>query len=599
MPSSSAHRRPAVLGLAAAGTLACGSEPILLTPPNIGGARAAVLASLAGDEIIDLRGIDLALPGPDAIFCSRYASLGDGSRLAFSDAIDHWIRSVPAALINASISLCDILGLFLGALVPARRSGISLPVSETATVTHGWMAGPTGWDHRAFLARMCDVPSDASTVGLEAAGVPISTLRVEVVEGPDLGSVHVAGGATLSVGSASGNDLVLSDETVSRFHVELNRGADRILVRDLGSTNGVLVGGARIERGSVLPGTVLRLGRTGIRVSDGDTIHVESAPGPELYGLIAHSAAMRALATKLSQAGRSTASILLLGETGTGKEVAARGVHLSSERRERPFEVVDCGTMLPTLIASELFGHERGSFTGAESQHAGAFERAHGGTLFLDEVGELPPTMQVSLLGALERREFRRLGGRNTIKVDVRVISATSRDLRSEVNAGRFRQDLYYRLAVVVLGIPPLRERPEDIPFLVEHFLRAQGHQGPVEEVFSAAAMTLLQSHQWPGNVRELRNVVEAACVTGEAPLFAADDPNGVELTFGTLLDRQFYPARDELVRTFERAYLERLLSRAGGNISRAARQSRIERSQLSRLVKRYGISAGWNRGGE
>jgi DNA-binding NtrC family response regulator len=242
-----------------------------------------------------------------------------------------------------------------------------------------------------------------------------------------------------------------------------------------------------------------------------------------------------------------------VGESGTGKELFARAVHEHSKRADGPFVVVDCASLTPTLVASELFGHEKGAFTGADRRHQGAFERADGGTIFLDEIGELPEQLQPNLLGVLERRRFRRLGGRDEIEVDVRVVSATNRDLRAEVNAGTFRLDLYYRLAVVRFAVPSLRERPEDIPILIEHFLREAGETAPMGEVVPPAVMAGLQRHHWPGNVRELRNYVEATVAMGETPeleagLSQGGDPGvaagGPSIPVNAVLDLPYKEAR-------------------------------------------------------
>jgi DNA-binding NtrC family response regulator len=251
---------------------------------------------------------------------------------------------------------------------------------------------------------------------------------------------------------------------------------------------------------------------------------------------------------------------------------------------------VDCGALTPTLVASELFGHEKGAFTGADRQHVGAFERAHGGTLFLDEIGELPQALQPTLLGVLERRRFRRLGGKQDISIDVRVISATHRDLREEVNAGTFRLDLFYRIAVIRLSVPPLRERKDDIPLLVGHFLREAGHDGPIADMISEPAMQQLVAHRWPGNVRELRNLIEATLAMGEPP--AVDDLGrrsqpGMD-PIEPLLDLHYKDARGVLLDQFEKRYLEHWLQKTEGNVSKAARDARIDRSHLNDLLRRH-----------
>src|SRR5215470_14554505 len=349
------------------------------------------------------------------------------------------------------------------------------------------------------------------TIPYGSAGLPIRTLAVEIVEGADAGQARMAESDTMTVGSAEGNDLVLGDATVSRYHLELQRRPDGILVADAGSLNGTFVGAVRVERALVPPETTLRVG-------DGQNVTLELHRSEALAGLRGRAPVMRRLLLSVERAAQSDAAVLLVGESGTGKEVIARALHDLGPRAKGPFVTVDCGALSPTLVASELFGHERGAFTGADRQHLGAFERAGGGTIFLDEIGELPAALQSNLLGVLERRRFRRLGGKQEISTDVRVVSATHRDLRAEVNSGTFRLDLYYRLAVVVMKVPPLRERADDVPLLVEHFLRECGHAGPVGELISPAAMHALMHHHWPGNVRELRNLIEATVAMGEAP---------------------------------------------------------------------------------
>jgi DNA-binding NtrC family response regulator len=312
---------------------------------------------------------------------------------------------------------------------------------------------------------------------------------------------------------------------------------------------------------------------------------------------------MRRLMAELERVAPSNASVLLLGETGTGKEVIAHALHEASPRAGAPFEVVDCGALMPTLIASELFGHERGAFTGADQQHQGAFERADGGTIFLDEIGELPEQLQVRLLGVLERRSFRRVGGTKPISVDVRIVAATHRDLRRWVNRGQFRQDLYYRLAVARLEIPPLRERTEDIPLLVEHFLGEMGVEKPVEHVVPGAVLETLKSYHWPGNVRELRNFVESALAFGETrpPAWSMEDAEsaaeGEEARFlsvplRSLMKRAYREARDAVIYDFQEVYFRDLLQRTRGNVARAAEAARMNRPHMFQILKRHGIRA-------
>lgn len=430
------------------------------------------------------------------------------------------------------------------------------------------------------------------TVPIEHAARRVRALRAQVTSGLDEGRSFVSAADTLSVGSAEGNDLVLADKTVSRFHLELRRQKGRIEVVDLGSTNGTRMGGVLVCSGSVFidPGTILSLGESALRVDDGDIVDVGETPARfgELFG---DSAPMRRLMARASRVAQSDVSVLLFGESGTGKELIARALHEQSPRAGEAFVTVDCGAITPTLFSSELFGHERGAFTGADRQHIGAFERAHRGTVFLDEIGELPPEQQSALLGALERRKIRRVGGRDDIDVDVRLVSATHRDLRAQVNSAGFRLDLFYRIAVVTLSVPPLRERPEDIPALVEHFLRDAGHAGALPEVFSNAALKQLAAHPWPGNVRELRNFVLGTLALGEPANLQlgpdADSGSGSS-SFAALFELPYRDAKRRATDDFERRYLERLLEKSEGNIRQASRDAHMDRSYLMELIKRH-----------
>jgi DNA-binding NtrC family response regulator len=295
---------------------------------------------------------------------------------------------------------------------------------------------------------------------------------------------------------------------------------------------------------------------------------------------------MQDVARAINRLGQSNVSVLVQGETGTGKELVARAIHEAGPHAKGPFVVVDAGALPPTLIASHLFGHERGAFTGADRRQEGAFELAHGGTIFLDEIGELPLSVQPALLGVLERRSFRRIGGKEDIQIDVRLISATHRDLRAEANQGTFRADLYFRLAVARILIPPLRERPEDIEALVEHFAREI--TGAPGSPFSEATMAALRTHRWSGNVRELRNVVESALTMGNLSL---DGPAAQDV--GAPKSDTVKPyrlARSEAVIAFERHYLTHLIEATGGNASAAARAAGMDRPYLLSLLRRHGL---------
>jgi DNA-binding NtrC family response regulator len=399
------------------------------------------------------------------------------------------------------------------------------------------------------------------------------------------------------VGTARSNHLVMTDPTVSRFHLELVAGPDGVWVRDLGSRNGTWIGSVALELGRVPLGSELKIGRSVFRILDGAKKTVEAHAAPVFQGILGVDASMRRLMGTLQRVAIKNVPVLISGESGTGKELVARAIHAQSERAAQPFVVVDCGALTPNLLASALFGHERGAFTGADRRHIGAFERAHGGSVFLDEIGELSLEVQPQLLGVLERKRFLRLGGNQEIDVDVRVISATHRDLRSEVNRGTFREDLYYRLSVVNLNVPPLRERLGDLPLLAEHFLREAGSTAPFAEVFSAQVLEQLARHNWPGNVRELRNFVEAMLAMGEAPLSRVSRPHDDEtresFAFGeSVLEMRYADARAAILSAFERYYLTHLLEVTKGNVSSAARAASMDRSYLIKLLQKHELKS-------
>jgi DNA-binding NtrC family response regulator len=420
--------------------------------------------------------------------------------------------------------------------------------------------------------------------------VTIRTLQVEVASGPDVGRRVEAPEDRVTVGTALGNDLVLTDPTVSRFHLELTMAEDGVLIRDLGSRNGTWLAGAALERARVPLGSTLDLGRSQLRILDGTSKDVDVHRAPAMQGLLGADPQMRRLMGTIQRVAPRGVSVLVTGESGTGKELVARALHDLSERAGKPFVVVDCGALTPTLVASALFGHERGAFTGADKKHIGAFERAHGGTVFLDEIGELPLALQPQLLGVLERKRFLRLGSSDEVNVDVRILGATNRDLRSEVNRGVFREDLYYRLATVTLEVPPLRERKDDIPMLLEHFMREAGSTAPLERVFPSDVVEQLRRHRWPGNVRELRNVVEATLAMGELPQPRSTASGGQSvLVFGDDIRGMTYgKARSAVLDAFELDYLTHLMGTGKGSVSSAARLADMDRSYLIKLLQKH-----------
>jgi DNA-binding NtrC family response regulator len=303
---------------------------------------------------------------------------------------------------------------------------------------------------------------------------------------------------------------------------------------------------------------------------------------------------MRQVYALLERGAEADVTVLVEGETGTGKELAARAVHEHSDRSSNPFQIVDCGAVSPTLIEAELFGHVRGSFTGADRDRPGAFELANQGTLFFDEIGELPLALQPKLLRALETREVRRIGGTTRIPVDVRFVAATNRNLADEVKRGRFREDLFYRLNVFRVVMPPLREHREDIPLLVKHFLEPLS-----DSPLSDDLLERMSQLDWPGNVRELRNAVERAVVlargeksartpAGPGATAAGDEDGALPLEVDA--SRPFKEVKAEVVARFERAYLDKVLERTRGNISAAAREAGIDRKHMERLIRKHDI---------
>jgi DNA-binding NtrC family response regulator len=425
--------------------------------------------------------------------------------------------------------------------------------------------------------------------------------RLVVVSGPDTGEGAISDDGRMTIGSAEGVTLRLTDPTVSRFHAELEATPQGIAIRDLGSTNGTHLGPAAVREVVVRSAVEIDVGRTRVRLFLGsERTKLPTAAGSSLGGLLGGSAAMREVYNALARAAPTTAPVLITGESGTGKELAARAVHAESQRAGKPFEVVDCGGLPPTLIESELFGHERGAFTGAMSEREGAFERADGGTIFLDELGELPLELQPKLLRALGEQEIRRVGAKRTRKIDVRIVAATNRDLRRQVNTGHFRADLFYRLAVIQVRMPSLRDRLDDLPLLVRGLLEAIARERGLDAHIEPDAELIgsLARHTWPGNVRELRNYLEQLLILEVPPPFmgevaampsAAGAGPGAP-PFEGLIELPLRSAKSELLERFERHYVARLLEQTGGNVAEAARRAGVDRVTLFRTIRRYGL---------
>lgn len=408
----------------------------------------------------------------------------------------------------------------------------------------------------------------------------------------------------LTIGKASDNDLVLADDTVSRHHCVLERRPSGIVVRDLGSTNHTRVGRTAVREATIEPGSTLTVGSVELMLrSEPNRAQVLPSESPHFGDAIGTSLAMRSIFGLLERIAPTDACVLIEGETGTGKDVIARAIHERSTRKEHEFVVVDCGAISYSLIESELFGHERGAYTGAVATRQGAFELAGKGTVFLDEVGELPLDVQPKLLRVLESGEFRRVGGNKTLRTEGRIVAATKRNLREEVERGKFREDLYFRLSVVPITITPLRQRREDIPALVERFLESARKRIPeaASVTLSRETLAALSAHDWPGNVRELRNVLDraiyVAAAGGEREVRLVDLPvSPTPLGNAPAAFPAFEPAksyrevRADFEADFERRYVSWLLDRHAGNISAAAREAKMDRKHLYDLARKHGL---------
>ena len=419
----------------------------------------------------------------------------------------------------------------------------------------------------------------------------IRQLKLVVVDGPDAGRRVRADADRMVIGKHESCDLVVTDESVSRFHCDMTIVDGRVLVRDLESKNGTTLDGASILAAYGKGGSIVQLGTTRLRIDLDDHVLIAMSDRERFGDLVGSSPIMRSRFALLERAAATEATVLLEGETGTGKEAAAEAIHRESARREGPFIVVDCGAVPPNLLEAELFGHERGAFTGAVGARIGAFEAATGGTIFLDEIGELAGDLQPKLLRALEKREIKRIGATHYTPIDVRIVAATNRNLRAEVNVGRFRSDLFYRLAVLPVRLPPLRERREDLPVIVDAILaRLDPQDSPdAQRLRARDFIEHLANHAWPGNVRELRNYLER-CL---ALRIRADliDTVTAEST-AQLVDTKvpIKRARENWNLACERAYLERLLREHENNVSAAARAAGIDRPYLYRLLWRHNM---------
>ena len=455
-------------------------------------------------------------------------------------------------------------------------------------------------------------PRPSTRVATEAApsrAVHLSQCKLVVLTGSQRGREFVISGDVIRIGKVDENDLVLPEETVSRVHCEILRDAKGHLLRDLHSTNGTFLDGAEIREAYIRAGSVITVGTIQLKFQPfEERIEILPSDKERLGELVGRSLKMREIFGLVERIAPTEATVLIEGETGTGKDLVARTLHSLSKRKAQPFIVVDCGSVSGTLIESELFGHEKGAFTGAAAMRQGAFELAHGGTIFLDELGELSLDLQPKLLRVLEQREIRRVGGNRTIKVDIRVVAATKQDLQREVQKGKFREDLYFRLSVVPIHMPSLRERKEDVPLIVQTLVERLAPAGELPRVLDEATMNSLLAHDWPGNVRELRNVLERGVYlsppAGSGGAFsaapvrlisigsvsAAQQAEAAQAKLEFAGDKSYRENKEQWENEFEKRYLGWLMERAQGNISRAAREADMDRKYLHKLLKKHSI---------
>jgi transcriptional regulator with GAF, ATPase, and Fis domain len=431
-----------------------------------------------------------------------------------------------------------------------------------------------------------------------------------VIEGPDAGLVVEVNRKKTYLGRSTACDVALRDPSVSGNHAELEAIEGGFLLRDLDSTNGTFIGETRVVEVFLHPGCQFRMGSSVVEFRGaGGVVEIPLSHQDRFDDVVGRSVPMRELFATLEKVAPSDLTVLIEGETGTGKERIARAIHNKSRRASRPYVVLDCSAIPRDLMESVVFGHEKGAFTGAVSQRKGAFEQADGGTIFLDEVGELDIELQPKLLRVLESRELKRVGGDKTIRVDVRVVAATNRDLRAMVGENGFREDLYFRLSVIQVDLPPLRSRREDVVLLAQEMLAAMRERTRFDTVCTLAqdAMEALMRHTWPGNVRELKNVLERAASLADSPLLRAQDlfltgMNPVTASHAAVADAapaaggayrfdataEYKVAKQEVLEAFEREYLDSLMARTEGNISAAARDSGLTRYHLREMLKKH-----------
>lgn len=444
---------------------------------------------------------------------------------------------------------------------------------------------------------------DATTAAvpqLQLATAPTVSYVLTVVEGADAGMALVLDAARPSrvlIGTSAACDMRLADRHASRRHAAAEIVGRHMRLTDLESTNGTYVDGVMVGEAFLRGGEVVRMGSTALRVDLGPNLDiVPLSERTSFGGVIGASVAMRRLYPLCERLSASDVPVVLEGETGTGKEQLAEALHTTGPRAGGPFVVFDCTAVAPNLVESELFGHERGAFTGSVAMHKGVFERANGGTLLIDEIGDLPLELQPKLLRVIERSEVTRIGGQRTLQVDVRILTATRRDLDRETQLGRFRDDLFHRIAVTRIELPPLRSRSGDVSLLAKHFCE---RSGAPPQALTPTLLARWESYDWPGNVRELRNAVARWLAIGDLdlPLESARADAGTAQTFPdprdmighvVSLDLPIAEARQKVLDAFERRYVEHVLEMHGGNVTRAAAAAGVARRHLQRIKAKF-----------
>jgi transcriptional regulator with PAS, ATPase and Fis domain len=436
--------------------------------------------------------------------------------------------------------------------------------------------------------------------GEQSTKMTLLKCKLTLTSGENKGKEFVLSQPVIHIGTKKENEIVLKDETMSRQHFEIRQTKEGYLLTDPGSMNGTFINNLRVKEAYLTSGALIRAGKTEMKFLPLDeTFEIVPSKKTRFANLIGGSMSMRKIYTIIEKIAPTDVTVIIEGESGTGKELVASALHEKSKRGKRPFVVFDCSAVAENLIESELFGHEKGSFTGATGMRQGAFELADGGTIFLDEIGELTLELQPKLLRVLEQRTVKRVGGDRPINVDVRVIAATNRNLESEVKKGNFREDLFYRLNVAPIFLPPLRKRKEDVQMLIEHFIEEHNKANPQREIdgLEPQAFEILKNYDWPGNVRELKNSMSRIISFMEGPRIVVDDvPERIRVPIAKAEldireDLGFKDAKEQWVASFEKQYLAEVLKRNDFNISAAAKEAGIDRKSVQRLIRKYNLS--------